>query len=201
MPTEYADAIEIFEKNSGTLRSGQARQYGINPATLASMYREGLLVKETRGVYRLATETPWVHPDLTTVAIRVPRAVICLISALAFHHLTTHIPNQTYVALPRDHKAPRLDWPPTTYVWLREPAYSAGIETHTIDGVPVKIYSAEKTVADCFKFRNKLGRRVAVEALKDYLSQPNFAMDQLLRYAETDRVATVMLPYIRALTA
>jgi len=201
MRASYQNAIQTFQENNGILRSSQAKNQGVDRKTLAEMLAAGLLVHETRGVYRLAELPPLVYPDLTNIAIRVPKAVVCLISALYFHELTTQIPGQVYLALPRGHTKPRIDYPPTDYTWLREPAYSAGVAVHMIDGVPVKIYSAEKTIADCFKFRNKTSRRVAVEALKDYLSRPHFDMDELVNCAQIDRVANTMSPYIRALIA
>lgn len=197
MTPKYSAAIHAFEENNGILRSNQAKRYGINSNTLALMQKEGLLTHETRGVYRLAKLAPLTDPDLTTVAIRVPQAVVCLISALAFHHLTTQIPSRVYLALPRDHKKPRIDWPPTDFVWLRDPSYSAGVEHHMIDGVAVKIYSAEKTIADCFKFRNKVGVDVAVEALKDYLRRPHRAIPTLLDYARLNRVHRIILPVLQ----
>ena len=201
MPSQFDSALATFAKNNGILRSSEARRQGINPATLARMAQAGLLVRETRGVYRTAELPPLRDPDLTLVTLRAPRGVICLISALYFHDLTTQIPHQVYVALPRGHKAPHIAWPPAEFVWVREPAYSAGIETHMFDDVPVHIYSAEKTVADCFKFRNTIGVDIAVEALKDYLRRPNSDMNKLTQYARENHVYTLMHPYIQGLLA
>jgi predicted transcriptional regulator of viral defense system len=161
------------------------------------MCTAGLLVKESRGLYRLADLPPLSNPDLVQIAIKVPKAVICLISALNYHQLMTQIPYKIYIALPRDIKAPRIDYPPLDIVYLSETPYSAGIEEHAIDGVAVRIYSREKTIADCFKFQHKIGMDIAIEALKDYLHQSDRNLGELLRCARVDRVEKTMQPYIK----
>lgn len=191
---------EIFRQNNGILKTGQAKKLGIHEPTLAAMHAEGLLVKEARGLYRLADYPPLSDPDLVQIALRVPDAVFCLISALNFHHLTTQIPNKIYIALPRAVKAPRIEYPPLDIVYLSAKPYSAGIETHAVDGVAVRIYSREKTVADCFKFRNKIGLDIAVEALRDYMGQPERDIPGLLVYARLNRVEKMMIPYLQALS-
>jgi predicted transcriptional regulator of viral defense system len=128
--------------------------------------------------------------------MRVPNSVICLISALNFHNLTSQIPYRVYIALPQKTKAPRLDYPPLDIVYLSETPYAAGIEEHTLDGITVRIYSREKTVADCFKFLNKIGLDIALEALKDYLRQPERNLGELLRCARVNRVEKIMQPYL-----
>ncbi len=154
-----------------------------------------------RGLYRLADLPPLAHPDLVAVAARVPAAVICLISALHYHGLTREIPRAVYVALPQHIRQPRLAHPPLEVVWLSPEPYEAGIQTVTLDGVDVQMYDPEKTVADSFKFRNKYGLDVALDALKAYVGQPAAARDlpALLRYARIDRVERVMEPYLEAL--
>ena len=166
-------AEKIFREHNGMLRTGQAKKLGIHEPTLIQMCAEGLLVKESRGLYRLAELPPLSNPDLVQVALRAPEAVISLISALSFHDLTTQIPYKIYIALPRDIKAPRIEYPPLDIIYLSEKQYLAGIEKHILDGFQVRIYSREKTVCDCFKFRRKIGLDIALEALKDYLRQPH----------------------------
>jgi predicted transcriptional regulator of viral defense system len=158
----------------------------------------GLLVKESRGLYRLADLPPLSNPDFVQVAIRVPSSVICLISALSFYQLTTQIPYKIYIALPREVKAPRVEYPPLDIVYLSKMPYSAGIEKHVLDGIEVRIYSREKTITDCFKFRNKIGLDIALEALKDYLRQPNRNIQELLAYARINRVEKIIRPYLQA---
>ncbi len=197
-PKTYAAAQRIFQEHQGLLRTAEAKQLGIAETTLARMLANGLVVRESRGLYRLADAPPLSNPDLVYVASRIPAAVISLISALAFHDLTTQIPHKVYIALPKPTKAPRLDYPPLDIVWVSSKPYQAGIQVHTLDGVPVRIYSPEKTVADCFKFRNKIGEDVALEALKAYLRRPGAKLEELLRCARIDRVEKIMTPFIRA---
>jgi predicted transcriptional regulator of viral defense system len=194
----FSNAEKIFRQNNGILRTGQAKKLGIDQPVLVQMCEEGLLVKEARGLYRLADLPPLSNPDFVQVALRVPSSVICLVSALNYHQLTTQIPYRVSIALPSKAKAPRIDYPPLDIVYLLMKPYSAGIEEHTIDGVVVRIYSREKTVADCFKFRNKIGLDIALEALKDYLRQPQRNIEELLNCARVDRVEKLLGSYLRA---
>lgn len=198
MRQSFATAINIFNTNNGILKMAQADKLGVDSKTLLEMTDAGLLVKESRGVYRLANMPPLSNPDLVQVAMRVPAGVVCLISALAFHNLTTQIPHKVYIALPTDVKKPRIDYPPIEVIWLSEKTYSSGMEEHTIDGVKVRIYNREKTVADCFRFRNKIGQDIALEALKEYLRRPDRNIEHLLNYARINRVHNVMMPYLKA---
>ncbi len=194
----FQTAEEIFKQNNGILRTGKAKKLGIHEVTLVQMCGDGLLVKESRGVYRLADLPPLSNPDFVQIAMRVPHAVICLISALNYHQLTTQIPYKVYIALPKDVKAPRIEHPPLDIVYLSQKPYAAGIEEIIFDGVPVRIYNREKTITDCFKFRNKIGLDIALEALKDYMHQPNRDIQKILQYARINRVEKIMTPYIQA---
>ncbi len=191
---QIADAI--FQQNSGLLRLSHAKRLGIDEKTLSQMTEAGLLVRESTGIYRLASRSPLAYPDLTVVALRIKRSVICLISALAFHQLTTQIPHMIYIALPRGTKRPAMAYPPLKVITLNQPIYSAGIETHLHDNVPVNIYSKEKTLTDCFKFRNLIGQDVAVEALKTYFAEHAPRISDLLHFARINRVEKLMRPYI-----
>lgn len=192
--------MTIFQQHSGALHTSQAIRLGIAPRTLYALRDAGQVVEITRGVYRLVDAPPLSHADLMQVALRIPKGVISLISALAFHNLTTQIPHQVYVALPLAAEKPRLTYPPVQLFWLSPPVYSAGIEEHVLDEIKVRIYSQEKTIADCFKFRNKIGLDVALEALKDGLKQ-GCKVEKLLEYASIDRVEKVMRPYLEAIMA
>lgn len=199
MKHSFEEAIDIFQENNGILRTSQAKKLGIHQPILVRMVEDGLLVKEARGLYRLAEMPPLSNPDLVNIAIRVPASVICLISALNFHDLTTQIPYKVYIALPQKTKAPRIEYPPLDIVYLTQKPYQAGIEEHILDGVPVRIYNREKTIVDCFKFRNKIGIDIAVEALQDYMGQTDRNIDEVLHYAQIDRVENIIRPYIRAM--
>ena len=198
MVKSFESARQVFLQHQGILRTAQAKKLGIQEEILRRMNAAGLLVKESRGLYRLADLDPLTNPDLVHVSARVPSSVVFLISALAFHHLTTQIPHFVYIALPREVKAPRIDYPPLKVFRLSQKTYSAGIEEHIIDGVTVRVYNREKTIADCFKFRNKIGRDIAIEALKDYLRQPGPNVPKLLEYARLDRVEKIIQPYLEA---
>jgi predicted transcriptional regulator of viral defense system len=198
MRESFQKADAIFRQHDGILRSGQAQQLGIDAKTIAEMYQAGMLDKLGRGLYRLADLPPLDHPDLVQIALRVPSAVICLISALSFHNLTNEIPHKVYIALPQSVRLPRINYPPLNVVWFSEEAYKAGIEEYLLDGIPVPIYSKAKTVTDCFKFRNKIGKDIALAALKDYVLLPEFNVEELLEYARINRVENIMRLYLEA---
>ena len=189
---------EIFRSCGGQLRMSEAIKHGISRYMLYSLRDRGIIEQVSRGVYRLVELPPISNPDLVTVGLRFPKAVICLISALAFHDITTQVPHNVSVAVPRDSRLPSLDYPPILAHRFSEETYQSGIEEHRIDGVPVKVYNPEKTLADCFKFRNKIGMDVVLEALKLYKSRKKFNLGELLNYAKICRVEKVMRPYLEA---
>lgn len=192
-------AVELFRGHPAGLRTTQAIRLGVHPRTLYGLRDQGLLEQVDRGLYRLAELPALAEPDLVAVSLKVPRGVICLISALAFHQLTTQVPRDVHVALERGTEAPRLTHPPLRVVWLSDPSFHEGIEVHELDGVPIRIYGPEKTVADCFKYRNKLGLDIAIEALRAWRDRPRPRLDVLLNYARLDRVERVIRPYLEAL--
>lgn len=190
---------DIFRKHGGQLRMSEAIQFGITRYMLYSLKEKGVIEQVTRGVYRLAELPPISNPDLVTVSLRFPNAVICLISALVYHELTTQIPREINVAVTQDSRRPSLDHPPIQAYKFSHEAYRTGIEVHRIDNVPVKIYKAEKTLVDCFKFRNKIGLDVFLEALKLYKARRKFDLSTLIGYARICRVESQMRPYLEAL--
>ena len=150
--------VEVFRRAGGVLRTTQALQAGVHRRDLYALRDAGILRRVSRGVYRLAGyHPPLAEPDLVTVAARVPKAVIALVSALHFHGLTTEIPHEVSIALPRGTVQPRLDWPPLRVYRFSGTMFSSGIEMHERDAVKVRVYGAAKTVADCFRFRNRSG--------------------------------------------
>ncbi len=192
-------ATAVFRERGGTLRTMEAIRLGIHPRTLYAMRDAGVLEQLGRGLYRLSDLPPLGSPDLVAAALRVPEGVLCLVSALAFHEMTTEIPHEVHVALRRGAEPPRLEHPPVRVFWFTGDAFTEGVETYEVDGVDVRVYGAAKTVADCFKYRNKLGLDMALEALKSYLRDLHGHPDELVRYAKVCRVAKVMRPYIEAL--
>ena len=175
-----------------------ALRAGIHRNTLRAMLEADTIERVTRGLYRLQAAPSLGSPDLVTVAEKIPRGVICLISALAYHEMTTQIPHEIYLAISRNSEPPRLDYPPLRVFRFSGESFSAGIKRERVDGVDVRIYDREKTLADCFKYRNKLGMDTVLEALRFYKEQRKIKVDALLRYAKICRVATVMRPYLEA---
>jgi len=197
--TDREWALRMFREQGGLLRTGEALRLGMHPRTLYALRDCGALEQVTRGVYRLAELAPLGSPDLVAVAKRVPEGVICLISALAFHELTTQIPHAVYVAVRKGRALPRLDYPPVEVFQFREAAFSAGVEEHLVDGEGVRIYGPEKTIADCFKFRNRMGLDVVLEAVRLYRLRGRTDVQALLQYGRICRVERVMRPYLEAL--
>lgn len=192
-------ALDLFRQHGGTLRTAEALRLGIHPRTLYALRDSGALQQLSRGLYRLADLPPLSNPDLVLVARKLPKAVICLVSALAFHELTTQVPHAVDVALRSGSAKPTLDYPPLRTFWFSGPAWSEGVEVHQVDDAPVHIYGPEKSVADSFKYRRKIGLDVAVEALKLYRQHPEFDVGKLLHFARICRVEKVMRPYLEAL--
>ena len=189
---------ELFATHSGMFRVNEAMKVGVHPRTIYTMLDKGIIARLGRGMYRFVDMPSLENPDLATVAMKVPKGVICLISALSYHDMTTEIPHEVYLALPRGSEPPRLGYPPLRIFWFSGPAFEEGIEQHDIDGIPTKIYTPEKTLADCFKYRNKLGLDVVLEALKFYRQRKRFKADELTRFARICRVEKVMRPYLEA---
>ena len=194
----YTRYEKMFAENSGILRASAAVELGVPRHIIYRMLEKGLLIREAQGIYRLPGSDLTANPDLVKSAC-VYHAVICLISALYFHELTTQIPHQIHIALPRNVKTPKIIYPPIKTFHYSGRAYEEGIEEHFLDGVKTRIYSREKTIADCFKFREKIGPDIALEALKDYLKQPRANIQLVIKYARVDRVDKVMRPYLESL--
>jgi predicted transcriptional regulator of viral defense system len=192
-------AKQIFSEHNNFLSATEAIQLGIQSRTLYQMRDTGILVRESRGIYRLADGPDWSNPDLALVALRIPKGVICLISALNFHDLTTQIPRRVDVALLQSSEKPRLEYPPTRYTWLSPKSFAAGMEQHDLDGVQLRVYSIAKTITDCFKFRNKIGMDVALEALRDGLQSQRCSVGEILGFARINRVERVIAPYMEAM--
>jgi len=195
---QIESAKQVFQRFGGILRTSEALHHGIHRRTLYAMRDSGVLERLGRGLFRLADLPPLSDPDLVTVARKIPQGVICLISALSFHDLTTQIPHAVYVALNRGAEAPRLTHPPMRQFWFSGEAFTAGIEQHEIDGATVRVYSAEKTLADCFKYRNKIGMDTVLEALTFYRERKKLRLRELNQFAGICRVEKIMRPYIEA---
>jgi predicted transcriptional regulator of viral defense system len=191
-------ALEQFRATGGILRTRDALQAGIHRRTLYQLRDSGRIEQLSRGLFRLADAPALDYPDLVTVALKIPEGVLCLVSALAWHGLTTQIPHEISVAIPRGAEAPRLGYPPIRHFWFSGLAYSEGIVQHRVDGVILRVYSREKTLADCFKHRNRIGIDTVLEALKTYRERGPVHIEDLLRHADICRVRRVMTPYLEA---
>jgi predicted transcriptional regulator of viral defense system len=178
----------------GLISGADLKPYGIPGSLLNRLHAEGKLVRVARGIYMLPDRDIDPHLDLAIASKRYPHGVIALLSALAFHGLTTQSPHQVWMAV-RYGQMPRLRDRGMRFVTMSGAAFDAGVETHVIEGVPVNLYNAAKTVADCFKFRNRVGLDVALEAYRDFERQGG-DMEALWRYAKIDRVDRVMRPYL-----
>jgi len=195
---KFQTTKEVFQKHS-VLRRREALKLGVPEYIIYEMTKSGELIQEARGIYRLAESDPPSNPDLVNVSLLIPRGVVFLISALYFHRLTTQIPHQIYIALPRGTNYPKVEYPPVKAFVRSEKQYSAGVEEHIIDGVKVRVYSREKTVADCFRYQKQIGKDVALEALKDYMSAASRNVSGLMEYARINRVEKLILPYVETL--
>ncbi len=198
--TQRQRAMRIAEEK-GVFSAGDAVRSGIHSQALTRMVEEGRLERVARGRYRSSDAPLSEHHNLALVAGALPDGVVCLLSALSFHGIGTQVPSRVWIALDRRARKPALEWPPMRVVRFGREALTEGVETHTIEGVAVKIYSMTKTLADLFKYRNKLGLDVALEALKEVWRRGHLDMDELMGFARICRVERVMRPYLESVTA
>ena len=197
--TTHQQCVLDLLQQQGLLRASDLDAIGVPRVVLSRLTASGQLERVGRGLYRLPGSAVSEHESLATVAVKVPQAVFCLLTALQFHELTTQLPRQIWIAMPRGSHVPRIDYPPLKMVQMAGDTYSAGIEEHERDGVKLRVYGIAKTVADCFKHRNKIGLDVALEALKEVRAKRKSSADDLWRYAKICRVANVMRPYLEAI--
>ncbi len=185
----------------GLVRASEVSANGIPRVYLRRLVEQGELEQLARGIYRpVEASGSGPHHGLVLATLKSTHAVVSLLSALAFHRFTTQFPSEVWITLPSKARAPRLDWPPVRVVRGSGLALTEGIEEHSVEGVVVKVYSPAKTVADCFKYRNKIGLDVALEALRAYRRERRGQMDELEYFAQVCRVSRVMRPYLEALS-
>jgi len=188
-------------RNTGVFRLGEAKALGLHPEQVRRLTRQGHLVRLGRGLYAPASAEPGEYHTLAQVAKRVPKGIVCLLTALRFHALGTQHPREVWLAVDRRAAIPRLDVAPVRIVRMSGAALTAGIEQHKVEGVTVRVTSPARTVVDCFKFRNKIGVDVAVEALRDYRRLRKGTVDELWRLADHLRMTRVMRPYWDAIAS
>jgi predicted transcriptional regulator of viral defense system len=185
-------------EKAGVARSRDLERAGVSRTQIRRLRERGVIERVGRGLYRKAGAAIDERNDLAEAARLVPGGTVCLLSALRFHGLTTQNPFEVWLAIHRKAWRPRPGHPPLRVVYLSGAALSEGVEVHDVQGVRVQVFSAAKTVADCFKFRNKIGTDVAVEALRDYRRVHPKGLEAVWRFAEIDRVARVIRPYLEA---
>jgi predicted transcriptional regulator of viral defense system len=199
-PSEAVRAAEqIFRENNGVLRTSSAMAQGVHPRTLYWMRDHGLLEQLSRGVYHLTAMQLPEQPDVVAVTQRVPNGVVALVTALELHGLTTQIPHAVDVALERGIKRPRIDYPPIRVFYMSPVSFRVGVEHLRIGGHVVPVFGAAKTVADCFKYRSRVGHDVAVEALREVIRARRSTPAEVMAWARVDRVGAVVRPYLEAL--
>jgi predicted transcriptional regulator of viral defense system len=199
MATSHQDILDLAAER-GLIRPRDLTERGLPTVALTRLVRQGRLQRVARGLYALPDRPVSEHNALAEVARKHPQAIVCLLSALRFHGLTTQSPFEVWLAIPNKARAPKMDHPPLRIVRFSGEALTVGVEDHVIDGVPVRVTSVARTVADCFKFRNKTGLDVALEALQEAWRAKRASMDELWRYATLCRVANVMRPYMESLS-
>ncbi|MEN8690121.1 MAG: AbiEi antitoxin N-terminal domain-containing protein [Desulfobacterales bacterium] len=199
MANSHQDILDLATE-LGLIRPRDLTERGLPTVALTRLVRQGRLQRVGRGLYALPDRPVSEHNALAEVARKHPQAIVCLLSALRFHDLTTQSPFEVWLAIPNKARAPKMDYPPLRIVRFSGAALTHGLEDYVIDGVPVRVTSVARTVADCFKFRNKIGLDVALEALQEAWRTKRVSMDELWRYATLCRVANVMRPYMESLS-
>ena len=199
MENAHAPILDLARRQ-GLLRPRDVEACGFSRAALSMLARQGKLIRLCRGLYALPDRPVSEHATLAEVASKHPKVVVCLLSALQFHGLTTQSPFEVWVAIANKARAPKMDYPPLRVVRFSGNALTEGVEAHQVDGVTVQVTSVAKTVADCFKYRNKIGLDVALEALREAWNAKRVKMDDLWHCAQICRVTNVMRPYLEALT-
>ena len=199
MYSEKAQQLIQVARRRGLIRAADLEGLGIPRHYLSALVRSGDLQRVARGVYSASDSAPTIHRTLAETALRIPGGVVCLLSALRFHELTTQLPSQVWLAIDVKARRPKEPLLPLQIVYFSGNALKSGIERHEIEQITVKIYCAAKTIADCFKFRNKIGQDIAIEALRDALETKACTVDELWHFARICRVSAVMRPYMEAL--
>ncbi len=190
---------KYLKKHKGYARMKEMKASGIHTREIQKLVKDGRIVKVKPGLYRLADLQPSESHGLVEICLAMPKAVICLNSALAFHELTTFVPTVISFAIPRSDKPGKLSYPPNEPYFFSENQYKAGIEHHETKAGHIRVYGPEKTVCDLFRFRNKLGEDLALEGLKEYLKRRNRDLNKLMKFAEVCRVKGTVSQYVKAI--
>ena len=199
--TDRSSPIASLLQSQALLRPSDAVAHGYSRMYLAQLAKQGLVRKISRGLYATPKRKESEFSSLAEIASKHPKALVCLLSALAFHGLTTQAPHEVWIAIGNKDRIPTMSYPPLRVVRFGGETLSDGVASHTMDGVEVKVTNIAKTIVDCFKFRNKIGLDVALEALKEAVQSKRVTMDELWHYSQQCRVHNIMRPYLEGLAA
>jgi len=199
MQVRTQELMSFFQSHGGVARFSAILKAGFHPDSLSTLEKEGRVEKIARGLYRLTNYTPGSHPDLVIASLQAPRGVICLLSALSFYEATSEIPRYVDLAIPRGAHANRIKYPPVRFYRFAPKTWKAGIEKYEIEGHRIKVYSLAKTIADCFKFRNKIGIDLARDALKVAVTEKGIKLKDIMQYAKICRVDSIVKPILEAM--
>jgi len=197
--TNKKHQVLALAKKYAVIRPADVAKSGLPREYLSRLAKEDKLERVGRGLYQIAGRKAGQYASLQTVAKRVPNGVVALLSALSFHGFTTQNPHEVWIAIDRKARKPKMDYPKVRYLYMSTPTLNKGVEEHIINGVKIKVFDAGKTVTDCFKYRNKIGLDVALEALREGWREKRFTMDELTQYARLCRVLIIMQPYMESL--
>lgn len=198
-PVSQREHLLHFLQERGMARSAEIQRAGITAATLSRLVAEGAILQLSRGLYQLPDSIGHVHHTLAEASMRVPRGVVCLVSALAFHSLTDQMPRRVWMAIGTKDWKPVIDYPPIRIVRFSEPYLSTGISKHLIEGVRVPVYNVTKTLADCFRHRRSVGQQIAIDGIREALRQRRATPAEIAAAAEEGRAWNTMRPYVEAL--
>lgn len=199
MQKRKQELVSFFKSHGGVARFSAILKNGFHSDSLTALETDGKVERIARGLYRLTDHIHGSHPDLVTASLQASRGAICLLSALAFHESTSEIPKYVDIAIPRGAHANRVKYPPTRFYRIAQETWNAGIEEHKIEGHRIRVYSLARTIADCFKFRNRIGMDVAREALKIAITEKGIKPKEIMQYAKICRVDTIIKPIVEAM--
>jgi predicted transcriptional regulator of viral defense system len=199
MKNTATEELLKFARERGVVRARELTRLGIPRIYLTRLVKNGQLHRVSRGIYAAADSDPTTNRTLAEACKRIPKGVVCLLSALRFHDLTTQLPSEIWMAIDRKAWHPKEHALPIRIIRFSGKALSEGVETHNVEGVPVRVYCVAKTIADCFKYRNKIGLDVAIEALRDAWRKRKCTMDELWHFSRICRVTNVLRPYLESI--
>ncbi len=199
MQARTQELMSFFQKYGGVARFSAILKAGFHPDSLSALEKEGKVEKIARGLYRITNYTPGSHPDLVIASLQAPKGVICLLSALSFYEATNEIPKYVDIAIPQGTHANRIKYPPVKFYRFASKAWKTGIEKHEVESHQIKVYNLAKTIADCFKFRNRIGMDIARDALRVAITEKGIKPKEIMEYAKICRVDSIIKPILEAM--